>query len=79
MAPMKTSTKTLLALTAAAAFGGFAATGLHLALDAPAAAQPGAATAIPAAGALPNVVAGTPMPSLAPVMTMVFDSVTNSR
>ena len=75
MAPMTTSTKTLLALTAAAAFGGFAATGLHLALDAPAAAQPGAATAIPAAGALPNVVAGTPMPSLAPMLKRVLPAV----
>ena len=73
---MKTSTKTLLALTAAAAFGGFAATGLHLALDAPAAAQPTAATAaIPAAGALPNVVAGTPMPSLAPMLKRVLPAV----
>ena len=72
---MTTSTKTLLALTAAAAFGGFAATGLHLALDAPAGAQPGAATAIPAAGALPNVVAGTPMPSLAPMLKRVLPAV----
>ena len=73
---MKTSTKTLLALTAAAAFGGFAATGLNLALDAPAAAQPATATtAIPAAGALPNVVAGTPMPSLAPMLKRVLPAV----
>ena len=72
---MKTSSKTLLALTAAAAFGGFAATGLHLALDAPVAAQPGAASAIPAAGALPNVVAGTPMPSLAPMLKRVLPAV----
>ncbi len=72
---MKTSSKTLLALTAAAAFGGFAATGLHLALDSPVAAQPGAASAIPAAGALPNVVAGTPMPSLAPMLKRVLPAV----
>lgn len=74
-AHMKTSTRTLLALTAAAAFGGFAATGLQLALDAPVAAQPAASTAIPVAGALPNVVAGTPMPSLAPMLKRVLPAV----
>ena len=51
--------RTLLALTAAAAFGGFAATGMHLLLDTPASAQPAtASTAIPATAALPNVVNG---------------------
>ena len=38
--PMKTATRTLLALTAAAAFGGFAATGMQLMLQRPAAAEP---------------------------------------
>ena len=46
---MKTATKTLLALTAAAAFGGFAATSLNLMLEQPAAAAPPASTAVPAA------------------------------
>ena len=41
---MKTATKTLLALSAAAAFGGFAATGLDLMLEQPAAAQPSASS-----------------------------------
>ena len=40
--PMKTATKTLLALSAAAAFGGFAATSLNHLLDQPATAALGA-------------------------------------
>ena len=68
--------RTLLALTAAAAFGGFAATGMHLLLDTPASAQPAtASTAIPATAALPNVVNGTPMPSLAPMLKRVLPAV----
>jgi Do/DeqQ family serine protease len=73
---MKTAAKTLLALTAAAAFGGFAATGLKLMLDQPAEAAPAsAATTLPAAGALPNAIAGTPMPSLAPMLKRVLPAV----
>ena len=73
---MKTSTRTLLTLTAAAAFGGFAATGLQLALEAPARAEPASpAATVPAAGALPNVVNGTPMPSLAPMLKRVLPAV----
>jgi serine protease DegQ len=72
---MKTATKTLLALTVAAAFGGFAATGLNLLLEQPARA---AATtpAVPAAGGtLPAAVAGTPVPSLAPMLKRVLPAV----
>ena len=72
----RTARRTLLALTAAAAFGGFAATGMHLMLDKPAAAQPvSATTAIPATGALPNVVNGSQMPSLAPMLKRVLPAV----
>ena len=71
-----TARRTLLALTAAAAFGGFAATGLNLMLDAPAGAQPppGAAT-VPAAAALPTAVSGVPVPSLAPMLKRVLPAV----
>ncbi|QIL21619.1 Do family serine endopeptidase [Thermomonas sp. HDW16] len=74
---MKTATKTLLALTAAAAFGGFAATSLNLLVEQPASAAPagGTAATVPAAGALPNVVNGTPMPSLAPMLKRVLPAV----
>ena len=72
---MKTTHKTLLALSLAAAFGGFAATGLHLVLQQPASAAPGGATTVPAAGALPTGVAGTPMPSLAPMLQRVMPAV----
>ena len=69
---------TLLALVAAAAFGGFAATGMQLMLDRPAAAEPAppaTAATVPAAAALPNVVNGTPMPSLAPMLKRVLPAV----
>jgi len=73
---MKTASKTLLALTAAAAFGGFAATSLNYLLDQPASAEPAPSVAtLPAAGALPNVVNGTPMPSLAPMLKRVLPAV----
>lgn len=73
---MKTAAKTLLALTAAAAFGGFAATGIKLMLEQPAEAAPAsAATALPATGALPNAITGTPMPSLAPMLKRVLPAV----
>ena len=71
-----TARRTLLALTAAAAFGGFAATGLNLMLDAPAGAQPPAsAAAVPAAAALPTAVSGVPVPSLAPMLKRVLPAV----
>ncbi|WP_256646144.1 Do family serine endopeptidase [Thermomonas paludicola] len=73
---MKPATKTLLALSAAATFGGFAATGLNLMLERPAMAAPASAsTAIPVAGSLPSAVAGTPMPSLAPMLKRVLPAV----
>ncbi|HET6395556.1 MAG TPA: heat-shock protein, partial [Pseudoxanthomonas sp.] len=69
---------TLLALTAAAAFGGFAATGVRDLLDNRAQAAPSAIPAAPAgapaatgasagAASLPAAVDGQPLPSLAPM------------
>ena len=55
---MNHPTKTLLALTAAAAFGGFAATAIHDALDTPAQAAPATAATVPAIAALPAAVDG---------------------
>ena len=72
---MKTATRTLLALTAAAAFGGFAATGLNLMLEQPATAAPTASAAVPATAALPTAVNGTPLPSLAPMLKKVLPAV----
>ena len=74
--PMKTATKTLLALSAAAAFGGFAATSINHMLEQPAAAEPApVATAMPATAALPAAVNGAPMPSLAPMLKRVLPAV----
>jgi Do/DeqQ family serine protease len=64
---------TLFALTAAAAFGGFAATALHEGLQEPA--QAATAAAVPAMAALPASVEGTPMPSLAPMLKRVLPAV----
>ena len=72
---MNTPTKTLLALTAAAAFGGFAATAIHDALDKPAQASPATAATVPAIAALPAAVGGQPMPSLAPMLQRVLPAV----
>lgn len=75
---MKTATKTLLALSAAAAFGGFAATGLSLLLERPAQAAitAPATTATPVGGSVPTSgVASTPMPSLAPMLKKVLPAV----
>ncbi|WP_374249722.1 Do family serine endopeptidase [Thermomonas sp.] len=72
---MKTATKTLLALSAAAAFGGFAATGLNLMLERPATAAPPASASVPMTAALPSAVAGTPLPSLAPMLKKVLPAV----
>lgn len=69
---------TLLALTAAAAFGGFAATGLRETFDHPAQAAPApaAAAALPAAaGSLPAAVNGQALPSLAPMLRKVTPAV----
>lgn len=72
---------TLLALTLAAAFGGFAATGLKAAFDPPARAAetpaaPAPASALPAVGAsLPAAVDGQALPSLAPMLQRVTPAV----
>ena len=69
---------TLLALTAAAAFGGFAAVGLKAVFDTPAVAAPagvGAPTLVPALGSLPVAVDGQPLPSLAPMLQKVMPAV----
>ncbi len=70
-----TAGRTLLALTVAAAFGGFAATGLSQLVDSPVAASPANAATVPAAGALPTAVAGIPIPSLAPMLKRVLPAV----
>jgi Do/DeqQ family serine protease len=75
MRPLPSPGKTLLALTAAAAFGGFAATALHDAVDAPARAAPTMAATVPAIGALPTAVEGQALPSLAPMLQRVLPAV----
>ena len=72
---MNHPTKTLLALTAAAAFGGFAATAIRASLDVPAQAAPATVATVPAIAALPASVEGTPMPSLAPMLKRVLPAV----
>jgi Do/DeqQ family serine protease len=67
--------KTLLALTAAAAFGGFAATAMRDAIEAPAQAAPAAMPAVPTTAALPAAVGTTPLPSLAPMLARVTPAV----
>ena len=73
---MKPSTRTLLALTLAACFGGFAATLVRDSLDVPARATPAPAptAAVPMA-ALPAVVDGQALPSLAPMLGRVTPAV----
>ncbi len=66
---------TLLTLSLAAAFGGFAATAIRDGLETPAQAAPAAATAVPAVAALPTVVSGQPLPSLAPMLAKVTPAV----
>jgi Do/DeqQ family serine protease len=66
---------TLLTLSLAAAFGGFAATAIRDGLETPAQAAPAAATAVPAVAALPAVVSGQPLPSLAPMLAKVTPAV----
>jgi Do/DeqQ family serine protease len=75
MRPSSSRRNTLLALTAAAAFGGFAATAIHASLETPAQAAPASTTAVPAMAALPASVDGTPMPSLAPMLKRVLPAV----
>src|SRR5690606_3070630 len=71
--------KTLLALTLAAAFGGFAATALRDGLDQPARAEPAVPAMVPAVSALPSAVAGQPLPSLAPMLERVTPAVVSVR
>jgi len=68
---------TLLALTLAAMFGGFIATALRDGLHQPAAAAPPPLAAEPVLtpAALPTVVDGEPLPSLAPMLRQVMPSV----
>jgi Do/DeqQ family serine protease len=67
---------TLIALAAAAAFGGFAATGLNALLEQPAQAAPVSAPAlVPAISSLPAAVDGQPLPSLAPMLQKVMPAV----
>lgn len=70
------ATTTLLTLSLAAAFGGFAATAIRDGLEAPAEAAPGSppVAALPAA-ALPAAVGTTPLPSLAPMLARVTPAV----
>ena len=63
------------ALVAAAAFGGFAATALQQPWREARAEVPAIAATLPAAAALPSVVAGTPVPSLAPMLQKVLPAV----
>lgn len=77
----KRKTSLLLALTAAAAFGGFAATWVRETVQAPAMAAPVApAAALPTVAALPTATAdGQPMPSLAPMLQKVMPAVVSVR
>ncbi|TBR07836.1 MAG: PDZ domain-containing protein [Lysobacter sp.] len=66
---------TLLALSLAAAFGGFIATAARELIDHSASAQPATSLALPAAAALPSAVGSTPVPSLAPMLAAVTPAV----
>jgi len=68
---------TLLTLSLAAAFGGFAATGLYAWLDERAEAAPAApaAAVVPTLAALPAAVGGQPVPSLAPMLQQAMPAV----
>ena len=65
----------LLALTAAAPFGGFAATWVRETLQTPALAAPPAAVAVPPMAALPGAIDGQALPSLAPMLQKVTPAV----
>src|SRR3546814_2910333 len=71
--------KTLLALTLAAAFGGFAAIAIRAGLEQPANAETAAPAVLPAVSALPTTVAGQPLPSLAPMLEKVTPAVVSVR
>ena len=74
--PRTKKTSLLLALTAAAAFGGFAATWIRETLQTPVLAAPASpTTAVPAVAALPMAMDGQPMPSLAPMLQKVMPAV----
>jgi serine protease DegQ len=74
--PRTKKTSLLLALTAAAAFGGFAATWVRETLQTPALAAPAAPTAaVPAVAALPMAVDSQAIPSLAPMLQKVMPAV----
>ena len=75
MRPLSTPSKTLLALSLAAAFGGFAATAIRDTVQAPAQASPTPAATVPMAAALPASVGGQAMPSLAPMLARVTPAV----
>ena len=75
MRPLSTPSKTLLALSLAAAFGGFAATAMRDTVQAPAQASPIPAATVPMAAALPASVGGQAMPSLAPMLARVTPAV----
>ncbi|MCL7714566.1 Do family serine endopeptidase [Stenotrophomonas mori] len=64
---------TLLTLALAAAFGGFTVSAIHAHLDNRAEAAPSAV--VPATAALPAVVAGQPVPSLAPMLERAMPAV----
>lgn len=69
------SLKTLLALTVAAGFGGFAATAIREGLESPANAEPPAVAVPVMAATLPTAVDGQPLPSLAPMLEKVTPAV----
>ncbi len=75
MRPLSPATKTLLALTLAAAFGGFAATALRDGLEQPARAESAAPAMLPGVAALPATAGGQPLPSLAPMLQKVLPAV----
>jgi len=75
MRRLSTPTKTLLALTAAAAFGGFAATAIRDGLEQPALADSAVPAALPGIAALPAAIDGQAMPSLAPMLRKVTPAV----
>ena len=70
---MASPRSTLLALSLAAAFGGFAATAMRDVVNHRAEAAP--SMAVPATAALPSAVGATPMPSLAPMLARVTPAV----
>ena len=73
-------TSLLLALTAAAAFGGFAATWVREGLQPPALAAPTVPTTMPMVAALPTATAdGQALPSLAPMLQQVMPAVVSVR